>query len=431
MITGSSYRAGNAAAIITTYPGDYQSQVSDEAALTRLCRVRPRRKLAMVPKWNRRFGTAGILIGGCALAFVYLARANGTVDAGERVKDMVASVFAIQTKTPIELAQAEVTKVRSVSMAERLRVSGELYPVNQVTMRAEDGGSILDLAVREGDRVRAGDVILRFETDELRSMLLQRESDRDAGEAELTLAMQALRRIEQLAAKNVTSNEQLEKARSDVAANTSKVQSLSAQVDIARVALLDAEVASPIEGVVSSRAVEAGSRVAADAELLTIVDTSVLEAKVLVSTRDITRVSVGHTAHLQIDGMEGQTIEGTVARINPIADSGTRFVPVYLRLTNREEPLWGGMFATGSILVREKAEILVVPAISLRKDETGDYVLKLHNGYLQRQPVTVGQAWNGGALIEIADGLKDHDTIVTAPLPELQPDISVTVNKAG
>jgi RND family efflux transporter MFP subunit len=316
-------------------------------------------------------------------------------------------------------------------MVERLRVSGELQPVNRVVMRAKTGGKILNLDVREGERVRAGEILMRFETDDLQSMLLQRESDRDAAKAELVLAMQALNRVEQLSKKSVASKEQLEKAKSDVAANSSKVQSLSAQVDIARVALRDAEVLAPFDGILASRAVEAGTHVSADAELLTLVDTSDLEAKVLVSTRDIQRVAIGQITELLIDGMDGQTIRGAVARINPVADSGTRFVPVYLRLANRDGRLWGGMFATGSILVRQKADTLVVPAISLRKDYSSDYVLKLQDGHLQRQPVTVGAAWNGGSMLEIATGLKRGDTIVTAPLPELGPGVAVIITKAG
>jgi hypothetical protein len=58
-------------------------------------------------------------------------------------------------------------------------------------------------------------------------------------------------------------------------------------------------------------------------------------------------------------------------------------------------------------------------------------VLKLKDGYLQRQPVTVGPAWSGGSLIEIAAGLTDGDTIVIVPLPELQPNVAVTVTGEG
>lgn len=383
----------------------------------------------MAFRWTTRMVKASLLLVGCSLTVMYLASAGGTVDANERLEYVVASVS--QVAKPLELTQTEVAKIERASMVERLRVSGELQPVTRVVMRAKTGGNILDLAVREGERVRAGAIILKFETDDLQSTLLQRESDRDAAAAELTLAMQALNRMEQLAAGNVVSKEQHEKAKSEVSSNTSKVRSLSAQVDIARVALRDADITAPFDGVVASRVVEAGSRVSADAELLTIVDTSILEAKVLVSTRDIVRVAAGQTVQLQIDGMEGQTLEGRVARINPVADNGTRFVPVYLRLSNHDGRLWGGMFSTGSILVREKTDALVVPAISLRKDETGDYLLKLHNGHLQRQSVTVGQTWNGGSLIEIADGLVDGDTIVTVPLPELRPDVAVTLDRAG
>jgi RND family efflux transporter MFP subunit len=316
-------------------------------------------------------------------------------------------------------------------MAERLSVSGELQPVSRVVIRAREAGKILDVNVRDGQAVRAGDLLVRFETEELQSTLLLRQSDRDAAEAELTLAMQALTRTEQLASKNIASAEQLDKAKSDVVVKTARLQSLSAQVDIARLALRNAEIRAPFDGTITRRQAEIGSRVSADGELMTLVDTSMLEAKVLVATRDIPRVAVGQTAELDIDGIGGQPLRSTVERISPVAEDGTRFVAVYLRLANRNGRLWGGMFASGSILVREKNDALVVPAIALRKDETGYHVLKVLNGHLRRQTVAVGSRWNDGSLIEIGAGLQDGETILTAPLPELQPDMAVTVDKAG
>ena len=134
---------------------------------------------------------------------------------------------------------------------------------------------------------------------------------------------------------------------------------------------------------------------------------------------------------LEIDGVSGQTVPSTVERISPVAEDGTRFVAVYLRLVNHDGRLWGGMFASGSILVREKNDALVVPAIALRKDETGYHVLKVLDGHLRRQTVALGSRWNDGSLIEVAAGLKDGETILTAPLPELQPDMAVTIDRAG
>ncbi|MCZ4430351.1 efflux RND transporter periplasmic adaptor subunit [Agrobacterium sp. SOY23] len=381
--------------------------------------------------WMKRTIKAGMALAGCALVVTALDPARGNVDANERIKDIVATTAMSPAGIPFELTSAEIAKIGARPMSERLSISGELQPVNRVVIRAREAGKILEMNVRDGQAVRAGDVLVRFETDDLQSTLLLRQSDRDAAEAELTLAMQALTRTEQLAAKNITSAEQLDKAKSDVVVKTARIQSLSAQVDIARIALHNAEIRAPFSGTVTRRLAEAGARIGADGELLTLVDTSVLEAKVLVATRDIPRVARGQTAELEIDGLAGQIVKGTVERVSPVAEDGTRVVAVYLRLANRDGQLWGGMFAGGSILLREKNDALVVPAIALRKDETGYHVLKVQDGHLRRQTVAVGSRWNGDSLVEIGAGLAGGETILTAPLPELRPDIAVTIDKAG
>ncbi|CVI57539.1 efflux RND transporter periplasmic adaptor subunit [Agrobacterium leguminum] len=385
--------------------------------------------------WVKRTIKAGIALAGCVLVVTALDPARGSVDANERVKGIVNGLVETAAMspagTPFELTATETAKIGTRPMVERLGISGELQPITRVVIRAREAGKIVEMNVRDGDTVQAGKLLVRFETDELQSTLLLRQSDRDAAEAELMLAMQALTRTEQLALKNIASAEQLDKAKSDVAVKTARLQSLSAQADIARIALRNSEIRAPFGGTVTRRLAEAGSRVGADGELLTLVDTSVLEAKVLVATRDVPRVALGQTAELEIDGLGGQIVKGTVDRISPVAEDGTRFVAVYLRLANRDGRLWGGMFASGSILLREKNDALVVPAIALRKDETGYHVLKVQDGHLRRQTVTVGAHWNGGNLIEIAAGLKDGETILTAPLPELRPDMAVTVDKAG
>ncbi|KWT81652.1 RND transporter [Agrobacterium tumefaciens str. B6] len=385
--------------------------------------------------WVKRTIKAGIALAGCVLVVTALDPARGSVDANERVKGIVNGLVETASMspagTPFELTAAETAKIGTRAMVERLGVSGELQPITRVVIRAREAGKIVEMNVRDGDAVQAGKLLVRFETDESQSTLLLRQSDRDAAEAELMLAMQALTRTEQLALKNIASTEQLDKAKSDVAVKTARLQSLSAQADIARLALRNAEIRAPFSGTVTRRLAEAGSRVGADGELLTLVDTSVLEAKVLVATRDIPRVALGQTAELEIDGLGGQIVKGTVDRISPVAEDGTRFVAVYLRLANRDGRLWGGMFASGSILLREKNDALVVPAIALRKDETGYHVLKVEDGRLRRQTVAVGARWNDGSLVEIAAGLKDGEIILTAPLPELGPDMAVTIDKAG
>jgi membrane fusion protein, multidrug efflux system len=380
----------------------------------------------MASKWTQRAAAAGILLGGIYAIVVFLDPARATVDASER-----EAVTASQADTPFELSPMEIVRIQPTTLVERLRVSGELRPINHATLRAKRGGRIIQISAREGQAVKAGDVLVHFETEDLQSVLKQREADRDAAEAERLLAVQSLDRIEQLTRKNIAPTEQLDKAQAEFAASTARLDSLSAQVEIARSALRDAEVRAPFDGVVARLAINEGSYMAADAELVSVVDTAVLEARMLVSTRDVSRVALDQPVALQVDGLEEQAVQGKIARIGPVADDGSRFVPVYVRLANGGERLKGGMFATGVIVMRPHEEIFVVPATALREDASGNYLLKLVDGLLVRQHVTVRPRWNGDDTVEVSEGLARGDTIVTAPLPELWPNMAVTISAAG
>ncbi|MEO3997931.1 efflux RND transporter periplasmic adaptor subunit [Mesorhizobium sp. CAU 1732] len=384
----------------------------------------------MARKWTTKLALGALLIGGIYAGVSYLGVGPAALDANART-EIDSSAANRAAPRPLELAEVEVNRVKPTSMEETLRVSGELRPVNRVVLRAKVGGTVNEVNARAGQAVKAGDVLIRFETEDLQSAVVQRDSNLDAARAQLVLSEQTLDKTEELSRRGFATRAALEKAQSDVAAARANVQALGAETETARTALRDAEIIAPFDGVVASRSVEPGAPATANADLLTIVDTSVLEAEVLVSTRDITRLRVGQVATLQIDGLDGQSVTGTVDRINPVVNEGSRFVAVHIRLENTDGRLWGGMFATGSIQVRESKDVFVLPSTSLREDEAGAYVFKLADGKLLRQPVSVGARWNGGNSIEIADGIDTGDTIVVAPLPELEPDTAAVVSEAG
>jgi RND family efflux transporter MFP subunit len=383
----------------------------------------------MVPNWATTVTMTGALLLSACLAVVTVNPADGMTDTNERLKGIVKSVGAGNEKPVFELSPMEIAKIEPTALVEILRVSGETRPVHQATLRAKSAGQIIQLDVREGQQVKAGELLLRFDTADLLSNLKQKEAEREGAMAGLLLAMQSLNRVEQLAGKSVVSQEQLEKAKSEVAATKAKLDSLSARVEIARIALRDADVVAPIDGVISKLSVNRGARVGEDTDLLTLVDHRGMEARVFVPTRDALRVGVGQAVELQIDGTE-RLVVGEIARIAPTADDGTRFVPVYVRLLDATPRLKGGMFVTGAILLRQAEDAVAVPVASLRQDRAGDYVLKLAEGVLVRQPVTIISRWNGEETAQIS-GLRRGDVIVTAPLREFEPNLSVRLTKAG
>lgn len=382
----------------------------------------------MAGKWMTRLGVSALVGAAAVGAVLHFGGASAISRTGEA--GVETSQAAPLQPLPRELAEVEVTRVEPRAMSERLRVSGELRAVNRAVVKARVSGNVLAVNARPGEAVKAGDVLVRFETDDLQSALVQQDSNLDAARAQLVLAEQTLAKTEELAGRGFATRAALEKAQSDVTAARASVQGLSAQTDTARTALRNAELLAPFDGIVAGRSIEPGETANANAELMTVVDISVLEAEVLVSTRDITRLAVGQAAELQIDGLEGLTIIGTVDRINPVANEGSRFVPVFIRLDNTDGRLWGGMFATGSILVRQDDGVLAVPETALRTDGEGTYLLKLEAGRLVRQPVEPGPRWDGGRLVQIDAGIAAGDTVLSAPLPELLPDTPVRMSSA-
>lgn len=371
-----------------------------------------------------------ILVGGTYGSLIYCDLRVGSFDAtaARLVSDPTLSI-APQDAKAWELASEDVITVVLTSVDERVRVSGELKPVRRVTLRAKTAGTVMDVTVRPGEQVKAGDVLVRFDVEELAASLAQESSTLDGARAELLRAEQTLGRVSQLFQKNISSADQIEKARGDVLTAQAKMRALAAQTDIAKVALRNAEVRALFDGVVANRAVEPGTTLASNVELMTVIDTSLLEAEVLVSTRDIFRLKVGQTADLRIDGQEGGPIVGTVNRINPAANDGSRFVSVYVGLENAEGRLWGGMFASGSILIREQKDALVLPATALREDRDGSFVLALEQGQLVRKAVSVRSRWNSGADVEV-DGVTVGDVIVAMPLTRLKPGTAALIAQA-
>lgn len=384
----------------------------------------------MAFEWKRIFTIAVTLLGGVYLAGAMIDPARGTSDLNERLQKVVVAAHVRGATPPFELSSMEVAKIEPAVLVERIRVTGELRPARLIELRARSGGRITHSNIREGQAVKSGDVLIGFESNDLQAALNQKEADQEGAMAEMVLAMQSLNRVEQLASKGVASQEQLDKARSEVAARKARLDSLAAQAEIERTALHDAEILAPFDGVVSKLSVNQGAQISADAELLTLVDVADMEARVLISTQEVSRVAVGQVVELQVDGLKNQTIKGEVDRISPVADDGSRWVAVHIRLSNDGYNFKGGMFVQGSILVRQAEEALAIPVASLLGDKKDAYVLKLTDGILVRQPVTVISRWNDDQIAEVS-GLSAGDLIVRAPLAELQPGLAVTVAKVG
>jgi RND family efflux transporter MFP subunit len=345
----------------------------------------------------------------------------GGAPAGEAAAETPVTTIL----SPIEVATIQPQELRSL-----IRITGSVAPDRETRLSAKVSGTIDTIHVNDGEAVAEGDILIEFDADELRERLEDQRISLASARVQLETAEANLERTQTLVNRSVATQATLDQAQSQVSQAEASVATLDAQVRAAERALENATVRAPYAGVVTAREVAEGESVSIGNALLTIVDLSSVEIETMVPTMEIASVAQGQTATVAITGLPGRTFAADVERISPTAPSGAHAIPVFLSLENEDGTLRGGMFATGTIEVRNKPAAIALPPAAIRSDDQGRFVLKIVDGELVRQPITVGDTWNGGALIEIAEGLAAGDIVVVAPLPSLEAGVSVSIEGA-
>jgi len=330
---------------------------------------------------------------------------------------------------PIELAAAEVATLQPQRLRETLRFTGSTQPVDQTVVKSRISARLAEVLVREGDRVKAGQVLARFETTELEARVRERVAALEAARADAEWAEQDRANKTALAQQRVVARSALDQANAVADAKKAQIAVAEAQVEVARKALADAVVVAPFAGVVGERLANPGESLPIDGKIFTLLDTSRMEVAAQVPAADVVRLRVDLAARVQIEGFGERDFKARIARISPTTQSGSRSVLVFVEILDRDEALRGGLFTSGRVVVAESVQALAVPPSALRKDEAGDFVLVVRDGMLARQPVTPGRAWPKADLVEIG-GISAGMQIVIAPLPGLKPGQVVKVQAA-
>ncbi|HEY0818823.1 MAG TPA: efflux RND transporter periplasmic adaptor subunit [Rhizobacter sp.] len=367
------------------------------------------------------------LIGGIVLLLVCALIAR-TLVAKRQARAAIAQPAKVSQR--YDLAPTDVVTAGTHELVRTLSVSGGLKAVNSAFLKAKVAGEVKALTVREGDTVKAGQVLGQLDTTELALRLAQAEQTAASSRAQLDIAKRALDNNRALVAQGFISPTGLETSVSNEAAARANYGAAQAAVDLARKAIADARLVSPISGTVSQRLVQVGERVSIDTRLIEVVDLSRIELEAAVPAEDVADVRVGQTARLEIDGYSAP-VEATVARINPSTQAGTRAVMVYLGV--KPHPgLRQGLFAKGSIELQRR-NALVVPASAVRVDQARPYVIAVVDGRIVHKPVTVGargEARLDGVrenVVEISEGLTAGTRLLRATVGLLRDGTPVTL----
>ena len=313
-----------------------------------------------------------------------------------------AAAQALQQDPVYQLAPQDVVAVQTLALDQTVALSGSLRALQTAVIKARAAGELQGLSKREGDAVRAGETVARVDNTEAQARLRQAEQQAQAAQAQVAIAQRGFDNNQALVRQGFISATALDTSNANLAAAQANHQAALAARDIARKALGDTVLASPLTGQVSARLAQNGERVGLDARVLEVVDLSGFELEAALAPADAAAVRVGQVARLKVEGLS-EPVAATVARINPSVQPGSRSVLIYLRVT-AAPGMRQGLFAQGAVVIG-RIDAPAVPRSSVRNDKPAPYIQLVRDGKIVHQPIALAQqAQQGSEPMVMLDG---------------------------
>lgn len=300
-------------------------------------------------------------------------------------------ILAFVVKGDNDVVKVTTAKVERRTIVQTVSAVGKIEPEVKVKISSETSGEIIYLGVREGDTVKAGQLLVRIKPDIFETQLEQFKSAADAAklETEVLLAEKIrseseLKRTTELYKKEFASKQELELAKANFDRAYANYNAGLARYDQALAAYKQMQksaerttIRSPINGIVTKLSVEKGEKVVGTAqmagtEIMEIADLSVMNAIVEVDENDIVQVKVGDSSTIEVDAIPDVIYKGIVLETGHSAitsglgtqDQVTNF-KVKVRFLKPDHKLRPGMSCNVDIQTLKRENVLAVPLQSV------------------------------------------------------------------
>ena len=308
--------------------------------------------------------------------------------------------------------------------------SANLEAVWSTEVSTKADGRIDKLFVEEGDRVTAGMVLARLDMNELAAQVMQAEGQVLQAQATLEQNELNFQRMNALFKQNAVSAHTLDSARTQRDLAMGGLQAARGNFLLLKARLDNANILSPLSGVVIRRHVQAGAFSKAGIAIFTVADTSTLLAKAVVGEAQITELALGKSVNVKVDALKGQEFKGTITRLSPAASVPTRTFTAEVSIPNPDGKIKVGMFANAAVVGQQRQNVLAVPesALVMREDQKTVFVATEENRVVQRV-LKLGDAASGW--VEVISGLKEGERIVVAGQHKLKDGATIRLGAPG
>jgi RND family efflux transporter MFP subunit len=295
---------------------------------------------------------------------------------------------------------------------EAVYATGTVEPMQYAQTGSKISGRIVEVRVKEGDKVAKGDVLAATDSTE------------DASNVRDMTAKLVLAKADAARAARLRRARDISIAAYDQA--LSALNSAQGLLDAAAARLDDHLIRAPIAGTVlrSELQIKVGDMVQQQQTLFIIGDPSALQIDAQVDEEDIPKVRIGQQALIRADAFAGQALKGTVSELTPYGDSVSRTYRVHLALP-ADTPLRSGMTTEINIVVRQDDNALLVPVTAL----SGGSVWIVANGHAHQRKIVLSAV--GQEKAEVISGISAEDEVVTDPPSGLAEGARVRARSGG
>jgi len=307
-----------------------------------------------------------------------------------------------------------VSKVEKKAVDLDFSANGNFVPKQELNFLSENAGRVSAIYVDEGSTVRKGQVLARIDAEII-------NTDRETAEATYQNALRDEARYKSSYETGGVTQQQLDQAK--LATQNAKLRLQASQRRVS-----DANIKSPINGIVNKRYIEVGAFVTAQGtQLFELVDVSKLKLSVSVNESQVANIKIGDQVDIKSSVFPSDKFAGKVTFIAAKADATLNF-PIEIEVTNNaKNSLKAGMYGTAVFNFPEQAPSILIPRTSFVGSVSSNQIFVLENNTSKIRKVVAGRIL--GENVEILDGLKEGETVITSGQINLADGTAVSVVK--
>jgi len=359
--------------------------------------------------------------------------------------------------------RVSIEEVRQESIRRSVEVVGTLAAVDQVTISSEADGKVSRILADLGDRVSAGETIIRldnekqqYSSDQQKAALaralaqygapdpqhlpeIEKTPDVQKAAAELTQVRQAFERAQELHKRALIPKQQLDDAEAMLQAKQAaydsslqnaknlraSIQASEASAKLADRQLRDTDIRAPFDGIVERRLVNLGELVKTQMPVMSVVRVDPLKVMAEIPEKMAPWISSGQAVELRVDAYPDKPFAGKVSRISPAVNTATRAFPFEALVPNHDATLKPGTFARVHIESGKTDEVVSVPYAALQYRYGVNRVFVVEGDKLVVRELKTGERL--GDRIEILSGVKAGERIAMTDVEKLADGMKVSV----